>query len=189
MISDHQLHIAAKSGLVQPYKKGNLQPCSIDLTLGSGLLIEDEHRTKGSKSNGAVWREHDLEFMFYDLAPGEFVLAHTEEIIQMPSDMVGDLVLRSSAARMGFDHCLSGLIDPGFEGQLTLELRNNLRYGTLRIESGMRISQLTVDRMDEAPRATYDQTGWYQGQMGAMKSNGRVMRKHCVPRCKIPTCS
>lgn len=189
MLSDHQLHEAALSGLVQPYKKASLQPCSIDLTLGSGLLIEDCRVTQNNPRSGAIWNEHDLDFVFYDLAPGEFVLAHTEEIIQMPPNMVGDLVLRSSAARMGFDHCLSGLIDPGFEGQLTLELRNNLRCGTLRLEAGMRIAQLTVDLLDTAPEATYEQTGWYQGQMGATKSNGRVLSKHCVARHQIPTCS
>lgn len=188
MLSDHQLHEVALSGLVQPYKEAYLQPCSIDLTLGSGLLIED-HGTQNNPRSGAIWNEHDLDFVFYDLAPGEFVLAHTAEIIQMPAEMVGDLVLRSSAARMGFDHCLSGLIDPGFEGQLTLELRNNLRWGTLRLEAGMRIAQLTVNLLDTAPKATYEQTGWYQGQMGPTKSNGRVLSKHCVPRKQIPTCS
>jgi len=176
MLVDYQLKDMAENGLIQPFNPGYVQPCSIDLTIGMELLREDR---KGK------WRDWDLSDSSYTLEPGEFVLAHTREVVSMPKGYVGDLVLRSSAARMGFDHCLSGLVDPGFVGQLTLELRNNMRRRALTIEYGMRLCQLTVSRLEIAPHVSYQDTGWYVGQMGATPSNERVRQHLTARRCDV----
>lgn len=174
MLVDYQLIDLAEKGLVEPFTPGFVQPCSIDLTIGNELLRE------GKKGE---WQSWDLVTDSYTLEPGEFVLAHTLEVVRMPKGCVGDLVLRSSAARMGFDHCLSGLIDPGFVGQLTLELRNNMRRRPLTIEYGMRLCQITVQRLAVDPHDSYEETGWYQGQLGVRESNERVRGHLTARRC------
>ena len=166
--NDYTLNNLAEQGLVQPYNKRHLQPCSIDLTLGQHLKVENP------SSADAVWMDVQLDGTYFSLSPGEFILAHTEETVKIPEDCCGDLVLRSSAARAGFDHCLSGLCDPGFEGQLTLELRNNLRNHHLKIEAGMRICQLVIYKLDYPAETPYALRGSYQNQMGATASNNRL---------------
>jgi len=165
--NDYTLNNLAEQGLVQPYNEQHLQPCSIDLTLGKHLKVE-------RKDGEGVWQNVELDATYYSMAPGEFLLAHTEETVKIPDDCCGDLVLRSSAARAGFDHCLSGLCDPGFEGQLTLELRNNLRHHDLKIEVGMRICQLVIYKLDYPAETPYALRGSYQNQMGATASNNRL---------------
>ena len=84
----------------------------------------------------------------------------------MPRDRVGFLMLRSTAARMGLEHSFSGLVDPSFEGQLTLELKNDLRTHSILITPGMRLVQLYVESVEGAVQHSYDRVGFYQGQAG-----------------------
>ena len=157
---------AAQNGLVRPFLGSNVQGSSIDLTLGHSLKIEttlgfvDQDLTDG-----------------YRLSPGEFVLACTHETVEIPYDMCAMLLLRSSAARAGYEHSFSGWIDPGFRGQLTLELKNNLRYRALMLEPGMRICQLVVKMLDQPAAQQYGQRGNYQGQTGATVSTMKFDRE------------
>lgn len=61
----------------------------------------------------------------YTLKPGEFVLALTHETIEIPSDLIGFVEGRSTYARMGLTmHQTAPWIQPGWRGQITLEIRN-----------------------------------------------------------------
>lgn len=53
--------------------------------------------------------------------PDEHILACTMERIELPTDLAGLVHLRSTFARLGLSLSL-GLVSPGFEGQLTLEI-------------------------------------------------------------------
>ena len=62
------------------------------------------------------------------LHPGEFVLGATLERISLPDDLVARLDGKSSLGRLGLQvHSTAGLADPGFTGQITLELSNMTR--------------------------------------------------------------
>ncbi len=166
--NDYTLDTLARQGLVSPFNEQHLQPCSIDLTLGKHLKVENQDPAK------PLWTDVELDETYFSMGPGEFVLAHTAETVKIPEDCCGDLVLRSSAARAGFDHCLSGLCDPGFEGQLTLELRNSLQYHYLKLEAGMRICQLVIHKLDHPSESPYGLRGSYQNQMGATESQNKL---------------
>ena len=59
------------------------------------------------------------------LHPGEFVLGCTLEWVGLPDDLVARLEGKSSLGRLGLlIHSTAGFVDPGFQGQLTLELSN-----------------------------------------------------------------
>ncbi len=61
----------------------------------------------------------------------------------------------------------AGWVDPGFEGEITLELFNANRCA-LELRCGRRVGQLVFARMDGAARSPY--AGKYQGQRGATGS-------------------
>lgn len=165
ILSDTTLKSLAVNGLVDPFIPDNLQGSSIDLTLGSSIKVE------APVGSGGDWYEVDLNENGYALDPGEFVLAHTEETISIPDGCAAMVLLRSSAARAGYEHSLAGWCDPSFKGQLTLELRNNLRYRHLPIRKGMRLCQLIVHKLDATAVNLYGIRGNYQGQTGATASN------------------
>ena len=170
ILNDRALWMAAQKGLVKPFLEENIQGSSIDLTLGNHIKVENESPI------GKLWTDFDMTDTDYGLRPGEFVLAHTAETITIPEDCSAMVLLRSSAARAGFEHSLAGWCDPGFSGQLTLELRNNLRHRNLWLEPGLRLCQLVVHRMVEDAQQTYGLRGNYQGQTGATASTNYFSR-------------
>lgn len=165
ILNDSALRQRAVEGLVSPLTLSNIQGSSIDLTLGSTIKVENLEGVGWD-----MWRDVDIT-QPYRLAPGEFILAHTAETISIPEDCSGMVLLRSSAARAGYEHSLAGWCDPSFKGQITLELRNNCRYHYLPVECGMRLCQLVVHKLVNVPDQPYDIRGNYQGQMGVTESN------------------
>ena len=163
ILSDNTLQSLASDGLVDPFIPGNVQGSSIDLTLGDTIKVE------APVGSGGKWFETSIKDA-YDLAPGEFILAHTEETITIPQGCAAMVLLRSSAARAGYEHSLAGWCDPGFTGQLTLELRNNCRFHHLPVQAGMRLCQLVVHELDAQAVEHYGIRGNYQGQTGVTAS-------------------
>jgi dCTP deaminase len=169
ILSDTSLKSLALNGLVNPFLADNLQGSSIDLTLGDTIKVE---LPTGCEDK---WRDHEIKDT-YAMAPGEFVLAHTAEMVNIPEGCAAMVLLRSSAARAGYEHSLAGWCDPGFRGQLTLELRNNLRHHRLPLQAGMRLCQLIVHKLDEQAVNYYGLKGNYQGQTGVTASNDNFSR-------------
>ena len=157
--------------MVRPFIEANVQGSSIDLTLGSHI------KTEAPVGTGLDWFDTDITADPYSLRPGEFILACTSEVITIPPDCGAMVLLRSSAARAGFEHSLAGWCDPGFSGQITLELRNNLRYRPLKVEAGMRICQLVVHQLKQPATQQYGERGSYQGQLGATASTNNFNRE------------
>ena len=92
--------------------------------------------------------------------PGEHILASTIEEIELPADLTGLVLLRSTYARLGL--LLSvGLVSPGFRGQLTLEIIG----GTfpVRICAGDAVFCITFLKLASE---TNRYEGKYQGQKG-----------------------
>lgn len=61
-----------------------------------------------------------------DLGPGGFTLASTVEYFTMPNDIIGIVHDKSTWARLGLA-VQNTVIEPGWEGYLTLELTNHNR--------------------------------------------------------------
>jgi dCTP deaminase len=161
---DHQIKALALKGespLIAPFAWDQLNPASYDVLLGGTILVEPE-----VPSSSRVWRQVDISRAPYRLKPGQFILASTVEYIHLPDDVEATFCLKSSRGRDGFDHALAGFCDPGFRGQVTLELKNANQYHKLMIQAGMRIGQLRFARLEDIPARGYDQTGRYNGQIG-----------------------
>lgn len=98
---------------------------------------------------------HDLV-----LHPKQSSLAHTFEDFCMPDNVVAYVVDKSTYARR-FISALNTLIDPGFVGNLTLELVN-LGNHVVHINSGDPICQIAFHWLDEPTEIPYK--GKYQHQ-------------------------
>lgn len=94
---------------------------------GLGLISQSNlyARKTLKKDDGMGWPEK------YELKPGQFVLALTHEKITIPNHLIGLVEGRSTYARVGLSmHQTAPWIQPGWSGQITLEIRNS---GTLTI--------------------------------------------------------
>ena len=107
------------------------------------------------------------------LHPGEFVLGSTLEKITIPNTMVARIEGKSSLGRLGLlIHSTAGFVDPGFDGNLTLELANVSRL-PITLYYGMRIGQISFQKMNSAAEKPYgspELSSRYQGQIDPTES-------------------
>jgi len=169
--SDVDIERLVNSGLLEIERQsGDL------LHIGSGSI--DLHLQKplkkpvyaGTVKVGSAETYPDYEVMD-DLVieSGTIALAVTDEYLSIPENLSASIWGRSSIGRLGLFIHNAGFIDPGFEGQLVLELYNPAPYKIER-EDGMRICQILIHEYDTDPSFSYEQTGKYQGQQGIMES-------------------
>lgn len=164
LLPDHEIRAAIEAGHVgvDPYDPSLVQPASIDVRLGESLLLF----RKGPGETDKIVIPPDDGFI---LKPGGFVLACTLEAFTLPPDIAGRIEGKSSVGRLGLlVHSTAGWIDPGFTGQVTLEL-SNVAPSPVRLWPGMRIGQLCLFRMSSAAERPYGSPGLgsrYQGQRG-----------------------
>ena len=98
----------------------------------------------------------------YVIKPGAFVLAHSAEHFNIPANIVGICVGKSTYARLGI-HVLVTPLEPGWRGYLTLEIAN-LSNVAVKLYSGEGIAQIMFHEGD-VPLVTYgDRGGKYQDQ-------------------------
>jgi len=155
---DHWILAFGESGGIEPFRQEHVNPASYDVTLFNTWICP-------TREPEAITSET------MTLYPGEVILASTAEVIHMPRDVVADLKLKSSLGRLWLNHSLSGWIDPGFSGQVTLELQNLGPHPRI-LSAGMRVAQLVFMAMESAPNTAYGERGGghYQGQRGATKA-------------------
>lgn len=169
-----------------------LQPASVDLRLGADvvrwirpndenneaidvakitparLMRKHEHRATGELDEDVAPSKYDGAIL---IQPGEFMLGTTVERVRIPRSLAARVEGRSSVGRLGLAvHVTAGFIDPGFEGQITLEIVNFNPY-PIWLRPGMRIAQL-VFAETKTEGSAY--RGKYQGQAGTTESRAHV---------------
>ena len=159
MIEDKRL-------VAEPIEPAQIQPASIDIRLGNTFSIVKD------SSTGIINLEDKIEYETietdtYVLLPGQFVLATTMEYFELPDDLTAFVEGRSALGRMGLFIQNAGWVDPGFKGEITLELFNANRCA-IELKAGRRVGQLVFAKMDEKALNPY--RGKYQGQRGATGS-------------------
>ncbi len=82
------------------------------------------------------------------MEPGEFTLGSTIERFKMPLGVVGFVKNKSSWVRRGIDAAHDTVLEPGWEGYLTLEITNH-GYERIRITEGDPIVKIVFLRMDQ----------------------------------------
>jgi len=166
----------------------NINASSIDLTLDYRILVEREEKRFVDLSNkeNIVTGEYHMDeieegddpehIMCYHLHPGEFVLASSREVFNLPNNISAEYKLKSSMARNGLEHLNAGWCDAGWHGsKLTLELKNMTQDHTLILRPGMKIGQVVFFKHTPVPdHASYAARGRYNNQSGATAAKGIV---------------
>ena len=142
--------LAVKEGMIDPFYQECVQPCSYDVHLGDNAVVETEN---GFRPLDLSKQTEDDPFL---MPPGFFILGETVEYFRIPNNVEAHLHLVSSRAREGLNHSLAGLVDCGYEGRLTLELKNSLQFGFIPLYPGLRIGQLTFFEYSEAAQQPYN---------------------------------
>ena len=179
IFSDRTIKEAVTNGriTIDPFDNAMVQPSSIDLRCDPHFRVFENHRyavidPKAPQEDLTVGVEASESEPFI-LHPGEFVLGSTLEIIGLADDIVARLEGKSSLGRLGLlIHSTAGFIDPGFTGQVTLEL-SNVANPPIAIYPYMKIGQISFYQITtpaEYPYGSPELGSKYQGQKGPTPS-------------------
>ncbi len=155
-----------KSLVINPVTKEQIQPASVDIRLGNTFSVVDDTPSNIITLDSQI-NYKTITTDTYLIMPGEFVLATTMEYFELPDNLTAFVEGRSSLGRMGLFIQNAGWVDPGFKGEITLELYNANRCA-IELKAGRRVGQLVFAEMDAPAINPYN--GKYQGQMGATGS-------------------
>lgn len=101
----------------------------------------------------------------YMLMPGDFLLGSTVEKVKIPNGYYGFVETKGNIARAGIQaHNADGHIDPGFVGNITLEIKNNSNHSII-IYPNMKFVQIRFLKSTSESINPYQ--GKYQNQEGA----------------------
>ncbi len=158
--------LGEKKLIVSPLEPEQIQPASIDIRIGNTYSILED------SSFGIINLDKEIKYKQittekFLLLPGQFVLATTMEYFELPDNLTAFVEGRSSLGRMGLFIQNAGWVDPGFKGEITLELFNANRCA-IELKAGRRVGQLVFAQLDDNARNPY--RGKYQGQRGATGS-------------------
>ncbi len=173
VLSDRDIRAELAAGRVRiaPYDPTDLQPSSVDLHLDRAFRVFRNNRyafidVRQPQPDLTELLSVDDDEPFV-LHPGEFVLGQTREWVELPDDLVARLEGKSSLGRLGLlIHSTAGYVDPGWKGNLTLEL-SNVANLPIALYCGMRIGQISFSRMSspvERPYGSSELGSKYQGQ-------------------------
>lgn len=142
--------------LIEEFRGDCLEGAGYDLRVGRIYRLKSGgYIGVSSRDNPAV---EEVRFDEYPLEPGEYILFETVERVNMPDDLMARILPRSSVFRAGCS-LMNAVVDPGYEGTLTLGLRNLSRH-VFRFERGARMAQIVFE---EVAGKTKPYEGRYQG--------------------------
>jgi len=149
--------------VVRPFEKDAITCTGIDLRLGNEIA-----RINHTKLIFDSRKKNELSIYFTKEVGSEFiikeqetVLFHTLEWLALPADIIGIIGLRSSYTRLGL-HVSLGFVDPGFKGQLTVEVAGS--SFPIKVYTGDKLFHITFVKLSSFCTNTY--RGRYQNQKG-----------------------
>ncbi|MFG3711002.1 dCTP deaminase [Micromonospora sp. NPDC047730] len=181
LLSDRDLRqaIAEQRLAIDPFEPELIQPASIDLRLDRDLLLwpkiqpDEPYPVVDPACEPKMLPFKIPEGWSFRLEPGQSVLACTVETVTLDHSLAGRFEGKSSIGRLSLaTHITAGFIDPGFSGQITLELVNHNPRPIL-LHPGMLIGQLCVLPMftpAEHPYGSAAAGSRYNGQRGPTPS-------------------
>lgn len=156
LLSHNRLKRLVADGVITNVAPKQINAASIDITLGKKVLCEctplSESRliSLGRKDKLTTFaRDCTRGFV---LLPGEFILAQSQQMFNLPNNISCEYKLKSSMARIGMDHALAGWCDAGWHGSvLTLELKNVTRLHSIELREGDAIGQMVFFEHEPVP--------------------------------------
>ena len=181
ILSDVDIKKAIDSGKIKitpkPDYKKQLGSCSLDLRLSNIFKVFTYNKSAfidvaKPETYSHITKEYHLKPNEpFVLHPNEFVLGATIEKISLSNDIAARIDGRSSLGRLGLViHSTAGHIDPGFEGNITLEIANIGRLPII-LRQGLRVCQLVFEPL------TSETTKPYKKKQGAKWNKAGALKK------------
>ncbi len=153
-----------KEIIINPFKKENVGPCSIDLMLGNSFKLfnveidsVDPKSLEDAENNTILIRKEGKPFI---IKPGQFVLGRTQEKIGIPKHLAGILEGKSSIARMGIMVHAAGLLNPGAGMKTPMPIILEIfcqNSSPVKLYPGMGIVQLMFHKLSSPATIGYDE--------------------------------
>ena len=181
ILSDNSIrHACEVQSLVKPFDPSLIQPASIDIRLGGNFRWLKRYYYSVKEIDLA--KLPDSIYLYdsitkstgetFTINPHEFVLGCTVETFKIPGNIQATVCGKSSIGRLGLFVENAGFIDPGFEGELTLELYNACSLPIV-LTVGQRIAQVSFQELNHSAQYPYGSSplgSHYHGQTGATAS-------------------
>lgn len=195
ILADHQIEALSHDGLVKPmifpFTKEQVRTRIVKTPDHSGLAFKEEKiLSYGASSYGYDVRIGNKfkiftninsvvvdplnfdEKSFVDfegdvciIPPNSFVLASTMEYFNMPADVSGIVLGKSTYARCGCS-CLATPLEAGWSGEVVLEFANTTPL-PMKLYANQGAAQVVFFKGDSLPNVSYAQRGGkYMGQRG-----------------------
>lgn len=189
-MSDRRIleHMDKDNIVIEPFERKQLSTSSYDIRLGKNFYREQHPRFTSNIFNiydsnqvERVWglpqeaipaklamKDLTLEIIKPDdlvimLAPGEMILAHTEEFIGGRNCITTMMKARSSSGRCFIEVCGdAGWGDVGYINRWTLEITNKSQYYHIPLLVGSRVGQVVFMEAGNILDKDYSKTGAYQ---------------------------
>lgn len=158
--------VVEKEHNIDPYQ--HIRPCSIDIHLSKNfwkfkktsqpLDILDLNNIEEFKNSQNLFCDHIIlatNAEYLEIEPGQIILTHTLEWLELPTFISGSLKGRSSFARLGISiHCTGDFINPGYKGYMPMQLINHNPF-PVRVYPFVSMAQLTFSLVSSEPDISY----------------------------------
>ena len=165
ILSDKDIKKYIEKGIIVIRPKPNytiqLGACSLDLHMGKDVKIFRYTECpfidlKDQKSIESIMADVEISDQKpFVLRPRDFILAITEEYIELPNYLMGRLDGRSSLGRLGLVvHSTAARFDPGWKGKAVMEI-GNMGIIPIILYPGIRICSLTFETLTNPVEVPY----------------------------------
>lgn len=173
LLSYNRLCELVSTKVITNVEKEQINSTSIDITLGNKILREEALIGSAATRQIVSLKDRDplqMAEIYCDdapffLYPGDFILAQSEQMFNLPNTISAEYKLKSSMARIGLEHMNAGWCDAGWNGSvLTLELKNMTRNHVIVLHAGVGIGQIVFFEHEAVPDdRSYAKRGRYNG--------------------------
>lgn len=174
LLSYNRLCQLVADDIINNIKPEQINSSSIDITLGDKIMVENMTKYYMSEKVVNLKNRDPLEMTTVDISkkpfhlrPGEFILAQSEQIFNLPYNISAEYKLKSSMARIGLEHMNAGWCDAGWNGSvLTLEFKNMTRNHVIQLDAGVAIGQVVFFEHEPVPpERSYAMRGRYNSDL------------------------
>ena len=176
LLSYLRLNALLAENVIEGAEAEHVNSASVDLILGNTILVERPgYRVIDMLDKSS---DHFDEIIMgadgFVVEPGQFLLAHTTNVFNLPNTISGHYMLKSTMARNGMQHLMAGWCDAGWNGSvLTLEFKNENQHTAVRIKPGMKCGQIVLFDHEPVPaEKSYAARGQYNGDKSVSAGKG-----------------
>ena len=181
LLSYREICILIDTGVIEGALLEDVNSSSLDIHLGQYIQVErcGSNQVSLARREPMLAEQLSIRNTGYGVAPGEFILAQSREVFNLPDHISAEYKLKSSMARIGLDHLNAGWCDAGWNGSvLTLELKNLTRYHEILIQEGDAIGQMIFfSHTPVPPSRSYAVRGRYNGDKQVSGAKNASPRK------------